>query len=386
MTSAAMPAGNPALARRRVPGAWISSRPQMTGEQLPVDVDLSPSRLGALILCLAGLFVLWSAQEFLHQIFEAEELLLVVIASLFPLIGVGLIVAGLVQLYRRQHVTFGESGVEVSERNLTGARRWSAAYSEYMGVLQREHVVRRKNRSTTYQIIQLVHPEPSFDLPLHITRGDRFPRERWEELARRLRLPALQLDDDRITARPAETLDDSLAEQLRAGHASAGHGYGPAPEAVTVGEDADGLLIVFKRGRLPSAGYALFALIPLAFIGVGAVDPEGWPHMVLGAVFLVVIGWLGWKDSTSPRAIRLTREAIENLDEWRWNAGDAESVSLDDIEGVRIYRNGKLASRAVAVESDHGTMHLGQGLSRADLTWLRDFLIARIAQQVRRNF
>jgi hypothetical protein len=385
MTMAAMPASGRPAARRRVPGAWISRRPQIAAERLPLDVDLSPSRLGATILCVAGVFVLWSGREFMGDIFRAEELFLVAIASVFPLIGVGLIVAGLVQMYRRQHVRFGDTGVEVSERNLTGLRRWSAAYSEYAGVLQREHTVRRKNSSTTYQIIQLCHADPTYDLPLHVEPGYVAPRERWEGWAARLRLPALQIDDDRITGRPADTLDHSLAEQLRAGHTTAGMGIGSPPESINIGEDGTGLRIDLKHTRLPQAWYAVFALIPAVFVAVGTFDPEGLPAMVVGLVFLGIIGWLAWKDSASPRAIRLTRDTVENLDEWRWHGADAETLNAADIEIVRIHQSSK-GGRVVAVESDRGSMHLGQGLSREDLTWLRDFLIAEIARRARRDF
>jgi hypothetical protein len=218
-----------------------------------------------------------------------------------------------------------------------------------------------------------------------VARGDVLPRARWEGWAARLRLPALQIDDDRITGRPADTLDDSLAEQLRAGHASAGMGYGPPPGSIKVGEDASGLRIDLKHGRLPLAWYAVFALIPAVFIVAGAIDPEGWPAMIVGLVFLGIIGWLAWKDSTSPRAIRLTRDTVENLDEWRWHSGDAETLNAADIEMVRIHQSSK-GGRAVAVESDRGSMHLGQGLSREDLTWLRDFLVAEIARRARRDF
>jgi hypothetical protein len=385
MTITAMPASGRPAANRPVPAAWISRRAEMSPERLPVDVDLSPSRLGAAILCAAGLVLLWSAREFLDEMFRAEQPLLISITAIIPLIGVGLIVAGLVQMYRRQRVRFGESGVEVQERNLTGLRHWSKAYSDYAGVLQREHLVRNKNSSTTYQIIQLCHADPAYDLPLHVDRGDVPPRHLWEAWAARLRLPALQIDDDRITARPAETLNHSLAQQLRAGHVTAGMGYGPPPKSINVGEDATGLRIDLKPGRLPLGWYAVLALIPAVFIVAGAMDPDGRPAMLVGLVFLGIVGWLVWKDFSSPRAIRLTRDTVENLDQWRWHSGDVETLNAADIEVVRIHRSSK-GGRVVAVESDRGSMHLGQGLSREDLTWLRDFLIAEIARRARRDF
>lgn len=385
MTIAAVPASGRPAARRRVPGAWISRRPQLSADRIPIEFDLSPSRLGAGVLCLAGLFILWSSREFLDQIFRAEELLLVAIAGLFPLIGIGLIVAGLVQFYRRQHVRFGDTAVEVWERNLTGLRYWAAPYSEYAGVLQREHTVRRKNHTSTYQIIQLCHDDPGRDLPLHVTLGDVLPRERWEAWAARLNLPALQLDDDRITGRPADTLDNSLAEQLRAGHATAGAGYGPPPDTLEVGQDATGLRIDFKTPRMPLVWYGVFALIPAIFIAVGAFDPEAWPGMLVGLVFLAIIGWLARKDASSPRAIRLDDDTVQNLDEWSWHSGDVETLKVADIENLRIHQSSK-GGRLVVIESDRGTMHVGQGLSREDLTWLRDFLVAEIARRARRDF
>ena len=385
MTIAAMPASGRPAARRRVPGAWIQKRPQISAERLPVEFDLSPSRLGATVLCAAGAFILWSAGEFLDEIFRAEELFFAVVTAAFPLMGVGLIVAGLVQFYRRQHVRLGESAVEVWERNLTGLRYWMAPYSEYAGVLQREHTVSRKNHSTTYQIIQLCHPDPAYDLPLHVARGDEVPRERWEGWAARLGLPALQLDDDQIIGRPAETLDNSLADQLRAGHATAGIGHGPPPDSLKIAGDGTGLLIDFKTTRMPLAWYAVFALLPAIFLVVGAVNPEAWPGMLVGLVFLGIIGWLARKDASSPRAIKLTRDTVENLDQWRWNRADAETLKAGDVENVRIYQSGK-GGRVVVVESDRGSMHLGHGLSREDLVWLRDFLVAEIARRARRDF
>jgi hypothetical protein len=211
------------------------------------------------------------------------------------------------------------------------------------------------------------------------------PRHLWEAWAARLRLPALQIDDDRITARPAETLNHSLAQQLRAGHVTAAMGYGPPPGSINVGEDATGLRMDLKHGRLPLALYAVLALIPAVFIVAGAMDPDGRPAMLVGLVFLGIVGWLVWKDFSSPRAIRLTRDTVENLDQWRWHSGDVETLNAADIEVVRIHRSSK-GGRVVAVESDRGSMHLGQGLSREDLTWLRDFLVAEIARRARRDF
>ena len=175
MISAALTAGRQPLARRRVPSAWITRQPRITGDELPLEVDLSPSRLGAMILCAAGVFVLGSSWEFLGDILRAEDAIFFVTASIFPLFGVGLITAGLFQLYRRQIVTFGERGVEVSERDLAGSRRWSAGYSDYAGVLQREHTVQRKNGSTTYQIIQLLHADPPRSLLPRPGKGSQIP-------------------------------------------------------------------------------------------------------------------------------------------------------------------------------------------------------------------
>jgi hypothetical protein len=390
MTSAVLPATSRPATRRSVPSAWINRRPQVSGEQFPQHVDLSPSRLGAMIICAAGLVLLWSMRDFVDPIVEQQDPVIFAVALVFPVIGVGLVATGLVQMYRRQLVTFRESGVEVSERNLTGSRRWSASYSDYAGVLQREHTVSTRYSTTTYQIIQLLHADPAFDLPLYVARGGAFPRQRWEALAKRLRLPALQFDDDRVTARPVKSLDDSLEEQIRAGRVTGGDGpYDPPPRAIRIKDDfstgSEALLIELRRGRLPLTGYALFAVFMLAFMVTGYGGPGQWPMVAFAAGLLAAITWVRWKDSTSPRAIRLSHDAIESIDAWRWNTADAVTLGIAEIEGVRVHRSGTAGSLVVAIESDRGTMHLGQGLSRAELNWLRDFLITQIALRDRRR-
>jgi hypothetical protein len=378
------------VAKRPVPAAWITSRPQVSGEHFPQQVDLSPFRLGAMILCAAGLMVVISSWQTLGELAHDPDPIALGVAGVFPLIGLGLIAAGLVQLYRRQSVTFGETGVEVCERLLTGPRRWSAQYGDYAGVLQREHIVSTKNSSTTYQIIQLLHADPAYDLPLYVDRGDTSPRQRWEALAQRLRLSALHIDDDRIAARPAEALNASLAERVRAGHLTTGTAlYDPPPASIKVSEDlstgAHDLVIAPRRGRVPLAGYGVFAVLPLAFLAMVFVNPGQWPFAAVAVAFLATIAWVRWKDTASPRAIRLTSEAVENRDTWRLNTADAATLNYSEIEAVRIYRSAKIGSLVVAIESDRGTMHLGQGLSRAELVWLRDYLTARIAQADQRR-
>lgn len=371
-------------AGRQVPSAWLSSRPRITGEQLPFRLDLSPSRAGAVIVCALGAFWLYFSAGLLSEIF-ADGHPIIVLFAVFPLTGVGLFAWGISQLFERRSVLYGETGVEVAERTWKGARQWSVPYSDYLGILQREHIVRRKNSSTTYQIVQLLHADATYDLPLYVVRGDSAPRDRWEALSARFGLPALQLDDDRVTARPSAALNASLAEQVRAGQLQGDATTSrPPPDGIVMRREGEGRSEVFwldlRRTRLPAWAYALFIAMPLVFVAAALGHADGdWPPAAFGLAFLAGAVWLRWKDGASPRSIRVSRDGVENHDAWPWRKGDPTALSHQDIEAVRIHRSGKSNGPVLAVESDRGTMHLGQGLTRAELAWLRDFLTASVA-------
>jgi hypothetical protein len=85
-------------------------------------------------------------------------------------------------------------GVVVAERGMLGVSRWQARYDEFDGLMMRRLSAASPTGRTTYEVIELRHPDPRKTLPLYAVRSPTPPRERWQELAGLLGVPALQSD------------------------------------------------------------------------------------------------------------------------------------------------------------------------------------------------
>jgi hypothetical protein len=301
----------------------------------------------------------------------------------FPTIGFGAVLWGLAQFTVKLQARFDTSGVHVWGRGLTGREDWRASYADYAGVLHRQHTVRTKNTTRHYQLIQLVHADPSLDLPLYVTRGSETPRQAWEAYAKGLDLPALSPDDDRITARAAESLDTSLRQQAQHGQdADPRLPDRPPPAGLSVTRSGEGeeeaFDIAFNRRRIPWWVYLVMGLVPAGFLAAGVLDGAVIP----GAIGLAIIAgmvWLWRKDTNAQRGLRVTRRGVENRDGWAAGHKAPTELGVDEIETVRMAGKNEKGGRQVLIESDRGTMGVGQGLKRDEQAWLRDFLRAALA-------
>lgn len=166
---------------------WHSVRVKVDLSIPPRTVDLSPKRGGAVVQIVFGIawtVFIWSMLIDVRQ----EDLPVLLFAMPFSLIGLGLALNGLATLRRKRSAVF--RGVEVEGRGLWGAESWYQPYTAFRGVLHREEVVKRKNSSTTYQIVELLHDDPKRCVLLYVRPTTKLPRERWENYARLLKLPA----------------------------------------------------------------------------------------------------------------------------------------------------------------------------------------------------
>lgn len=369
---------------RSVPNAWTARRPQVELDQRPQTVNLSPAPVGAAITCVAGaMFLGVSSQVIPEAPTGGLDDPAALIVWVFPAIGLGALLWGLAQFVIKRRARFEASGVHVWGRGLTGKEDWRTAYADYAGVLHRQHTVRTKNSTRHYQVIQLVHADPDFDLPLLVARGTEPPRAAWEAYAKALDLPALSPDDDRIAARAADSLDASLREQAARGErVDARLPDRPPPEGLTVTSSGAGeteaFEIAFNRRRVPWWIYLGVGLVAAAFLAAGLLDGAAIPSAI-GLAMLAGMVWLWRKDARAPRGLRVTRQGVENRDTWPARRKAPTELGVDEIESVRIADKDETGGRQVLIESDRGTMGVGQGLKLDEQAWLRDVLRAALA-------
>lgn len=360
---------------------WHAVRVKVDLSTLPRTVDLSPKRGGAVVQIVFGIawtVFIWSMLIDVRQ----EDLPVLLFAVPFSLIGLGLALNGLATLRRKRSAVFRGDGVEVEGRGLWGAESWYQPYTAFKGVLHREEVVKRKNSSTTYQIVELLHDDPKRCVLLYVRPTTKLPRERWENYARLLKLPALEAGAAGVVERDHGDLDKSLKDLVDEGKVS--HAFDPdaeAPRGLYVERrDADSLKVVITAGRYPLWFLALFMLAGAAMT-VGAFFTDENPYALFGAGLLFggLPGWMLVRDRAARREISLDRRRLTVTDALRSSRHSRDGLMLDEIESIAIRPARGNSGRELVIASDRGPIHVGLGLSKEALAWLKDFITAAIA-------
>ncbi len=360
---------------------WRSVRVSVDLSALPQTVDLSPLWAGAVIQIVFG--TIWTV--FTWNIFSEvrrEELFILLFAVPFSLIGLGLVLNGIASLRRKRRATFRSEGVEVEGRRFWGAESWYQPYTAFKGVLHREEIVKTKNSSTTYQVIELLHDDPKKCVLLYVQATTKLPRERWEGYARQLRLPALEAGVAGVIERDHGDLDKSLKHLVEEGKVT--HGFDPdaeVPRGLYVERrDMDSLKVVITAGRYPIWFLALFMLVGAAMM-TGAFFTDQNPIILFGAglLFSGLPCFMLVRDRAARREISLDRRELTVTDALRLNRHSRSELSLDEIESIAIRRARGNTGWELVIASDRGPIYVGLGLSKTALAWLKDFITAAIA-------
>ena len=348
---------------------------------LPQTLDLSPPRSAAVILMLFGLFWIGIAIVSLRDVTTPQTGEFAILAA-GALIGLSIIGWATTLLFRRHIAVLSDDGVEVTQRSLFGAKAWYEPYRAYKGVLRRKVVVRTKNSSRTYQVIELLHEDRDKCVPLFIRQTKEQPRSQWEGYAERLELPALEIEDGGLSARQHDELDKSLRERVADGAVS--HAFDPderPPAGLEVTRDhADSFTIAITAPRFPLWFFGIFVVIGLGLIGASLLGGDDSVMMFLaGLLFGGFPLYLLYRDRTTSRAIRLDRQRLTVEDPMRGKKRGTGSLAFDQIESITLRtEKGSIGSELV-IAGDAGEIAIGSGLSREALDWLKNFLVAAIA-------
>lgn len=361
--------------------SWHTMRVDANLTFLPQTLDLSPSRAGAVILiAFGGIWVGGLAFMVLEAAPSATEELLVL--SVMALIGVAIAGWGVSQLFRKRRAVLSKDGVEVTGRGLLGSEKWYQPYGAYEGVLHRRVVIRSKNSTRVYQVIELLHEDRDKCIPLFVRRGSDMPRNRWEEFAKQLRLPALEIAEGALVRRGHEDLDKPLKEQVAEG--TVGHDFdpeAPAPAGLVVTRDhANAFTIDITAPRYPLWFLGIFIAVGLGLV-TGSFLGEDNPVLlfVVGVIFGGLATYMLYRDRTSPRSLKLDRERLVLDDAMQGRRRDPKTLPFDQIESITLRAEDGNMGQALVIAGDSGQMKVGSGLSKPALVWLKNFLTAAIA-------
>ena len=347
------------------------------------EIDLSPSRAVAIAQLVFGGVWLCFTVPFIFA-FGGAPIYVMAFVAMFPLLGVGMVVGSLSMLLRRRFVRFERDCVWVKERKWFTTEEWYAPYSDYEGVLWREHTRRSKNSSTTFQIIELKHPEDDKTLPLLVTTKKKSPRQDWNDYAHKLGLTALRESGDDVIKRSVDDLGKSLKDLTEESKVDVAWDPNEAvpdglmTEPVSL-PDGDGLKVTVTAPLYPLAVKVLFYLAPSIFIVIGLLVPEARIAALAGGGFMVLVWFIFRHSDNASRFILLTRDNVTVHDSSRSKGKAERIVPLDDIAGITVQRSRSGMGPELRIGSRKDEIPFGQGMSSDALDWLKRYLTAAIA-------
>lgn len=356
--------------------------------QLPVTV----TRTGGMIvgLFITGFALFWGGvptaallTQSQPDLSEGQNWLFL----LFPAIAVGLLLFGLRLLRWRKTITFDDLFVSVEERGLFSTETWQEPRTAYEGVLSHSRRVRTKNRSYTLYMVELAHPDRRRSINLYTSRSERDWRQKWEDYARWLKLPALRQGADGLVARDTEDLDKPVAELIREGKLEVDYELlQERAEGLAVDIEGDTIVVTRTGPELPWWAALFMIGFPLIFVYVGFFLDEvpglfGWLFGGMGllfeAAFLCAVVW----DRISRKRLRIGPGRITVNAVGPKGETEGKSMAVGEVEEVMVgNRKGQNSGVKLLITGDRKRLSFGQNLPRASLDFLENLVLAKIAK------
>ena len=409
---------------------------------LPLEIEITGQRRGILFNLVlagaAGLFAVNFNNLVPAYMLEAYATIAKLLPWVLGLLALYFVVRAVLPLMQRRRVLIDESSVVMKA---TGplVSSWQEPLENYRGIRWRRLVIdtgstasRSRDVQRYRHILDLVHEDAGKTIPLLLDSTGRAdmgaslklakqafttpnpteaekaemeaeakrlgrqasadnPREHWERWAALLGLPAIDARDGVEEVRQVEDLDQSIRDLAGEGRVTHQWQGDPPPsslEVETMGDPSDPaqrrLQVLIRASRakivvLPLAGIGALMLIVGLFQLAGGLLLGG--ALFAGAAFFI---WRLGKDN--PGRLTITRDQLQFEDpnvarrSFSLPLATIESVQIRDMDSERAQGNTlKLQGRELLISSDQGEYPLGGGLNDEALGWLRDYVLAAIA-------
>ena len=374
--------------------SWRRIRPKVVLDRLPLHIDLSPQRSRMVMFIVAGLvwfsLPFWLFSDKLDQFrASAGPDLFVWFSGAFAAVALVTVAQGVFGLAKRRKALIDKDVVSVTGRSVLGRESWQEPLARFSGIAHREGRMPRKNNPATYQIIELIHPDPQKTILLDVMRGKQPPHARAAEFANALRLPLIDEAGGVVVAQGS----GGRPLRERAGEGSIAVAYDPSapvPAGLTLsrrknktlgsdgGHAGDALVITINAPRIRRVLLIGAIALPL-LIAIGAVLQNGLQPGVFVVLLIVAAAvWFWRQDAARPRVLEITREEIILNDAFGAIGGPGKVVRLRHDEIEQVYAS-KSRSGVLIIAGKTWTLATGGGLSQEALEWLKGYLTAAIA-------
>jgi len=351
---------------------------------LPNETEIKGSKgLGVFLIVFSlfwgGMPTFFLLQSILSETFEPGMLFIL----LFTIIGIGIFLFGLNQLFIRGWQHIHKDCIEMDKTTLFGRKQWRESIKNYEGVISKSefHSGGKNRASYTLYIVELFHSDKQKIVRLYQSRSKANFRSIWEDYCRALNMPALEEGDEEMIRRDVEDLDKSVRELVAEKKINVE--FDPSanpPEHITLSVEDHLLKITIEKKRISIFGFLFSFLFSGAFVYMGFfVDKCPFLFGIMGVLMgLILLGFGIWCLVSKPQA-RLSKDGVHIFYLTPWGETPGTHIHAQQIEQISIKKVLNKRRKAVVISTDFQEKTFGHGLNKKSLEWLKNCILAVVS-------
>lgn len=299
---------------------------------------------------------------------------------LFVGLGFFLIITRLMLLsYGRDFFIGHKFAAVVIQKPFEHSKRMADSLNEYIGVRYRTRIVNVLGlTSFTQHIIDLQHPNETKTIPLYITKNGENISQKWEELSRHLQMPAVFNTADDIIEIAPQDIQKALPNLIAEGKVNfSNQNLYKVPNSFKIIENTESCQIVPQIRDsafsilsgilcfsvfLAITFFCLVLRLPLSYLPFGLV------------LFIAIPVSLFFRR----KRIIISSQGIRIKSKWMFFPSLGFLIKPDQLQYIYVIHNSYDFKYTLVIGADGQTTHVGRGLSKEDLEWLRNFINAQI--------
>ncbi len=270
----------------------------------------------------------------------------------------------------------------VIQKPFEHSTRMADSLSEYLGVRYRTRVINVLGlTSYTQHIIDLQHPNETKTILLYVSKNGENISKKWEELARQMQMPALFNTANGIIEIPLEDIQKALPELLKEGKVPVcKENLQNIPKHFNIVENQDFCQI---DPNIRDSAFSVFSGIlcfctffSILFFGFVFHLTITYLPVVLIALILFVLIPLAL--FFRRKRIVISSEGIRIKSRWLFFPSLGFLIKPEELEYIYVVRGTYNLKHTLIIGADGQTSHIGRGLPKEDLEWLRNFINVKI--------
>lgn len=304
-------------------------------------------------------------------------------AWLFVGLGLFLILTRLMLLsYGRDFFIGHKFAAVVIQKPFEKSQRMADSLNEYIGVRYRTRIVNVLGlTSFTQHIIDLQHPNETKTIPLYITKNGENISRKWEELARQLEMPAIFNTAEGIIEIKPQDIQKAVPDLIAEGKIpfSENNLY-KIPNSFKIVEDTDSCQI---DPQIRDSAFSVFSgilcfstFIAIIFLSlVFRLSLSYLPLLFAGLILFIAVPLALF---FRRKRIIISSQGIRIKSKWLFFPSIGFLIKPEQLQYIYVIHNSYDFKYTLVIGADGQTTHIGRGLPKEDLEWLRNFIDAQI--------